>query len=70
MMENDENLMTVREVAQYLNLEKQTIYNWLRIGKLNGWRLVGRMWRFKRSEIEEWIRRGNNAERQDIETGE
>lgn len=48
------NLMDVQDVAIYLKLQKQTIYNWLNNGKLAGIK-VGRVWRFRKSDIDKWL---------------
>ena len=47
-------LMDVRGVAAYLNLDRQTIYNWLHQQKITGIK-VGGVWRFDRRVIEEWL---------------
>ncbi len=47
-------LMDVSELADYLKLEKQTIYNWLHKKKISGIK-VGRVWRFDKSSIDEWL---------------
>ena len=49
-----ERLLTAREVAGYLNISKITIYDWAQKGKIPAFRL-GHHWRFRRSEIEEWL---------------
>jgi excisionase family DNA binding protein len=48
-------LIDIDELAQYLKLKKQTIYNWLSDGKISGIK-VGGVWRFDRKEIEAWLR--------------
>ena len=47
-------LMDVNDLAKYLKLQKQTIYNWLGAGKLSGIK-VGGVWRFDRREIDRWL---------------
>ena len=47
-------LMDVRGVAAYLNLDRQTIYNWLHQQKISGIK-VGGVWRFDRRTIDEWL---------------
>ena len=47
-------LIDVNELADYLKLRKQTIYNWLHMGKISGIK-VGGVWRFDRREIEAWL---------------
>lgn len=49
-------LMDVQELAAFLKIDRQTLYNWLRQGRLPGIK-VGRVWRFERAAIEQWLRR-------------
>ena len=49
-------LMSVDELAEYLNLGKQTIYNWLQQKKISGIK-IGKVWRFDRKYIDEWIKK-------------
>jgi len=48
-------LMSIEELADYLGLKKQTIYNWLHQKKISGIK-IGKVWRFDRREIEKWLR--------------
>ncbi len=48
-------LMSIEELAEYLKLEKQTIYNWLHEKKISGIK-VGHVWRFDRSSIDRWLK--------------
>ena len=48
-------LMDIDDLANYLKLKKQTIYNWLNQGKLAGIK-IGGVWRFERKEIDAWLR--------------
>lgn len=47
-------LMDLDELADYLRLQKQTIYNWLHQGKISGIK-VGGVWRFDRREVDAWL---------------
>ena len=58
-------LIDVDELADYLKLKKQTIYNWLNQGRISGIK-VGGVWRFDRREIESWLK----SRRRLIRTGE
>lgn len=53
-------LMDIDEVANYLRLQKQTIYNWLHQGKISGIK-VGGVWRFDRREIDVWLKSKKSA---------
>jgi len=46
-----DEILTVREVAEYLKLSRTTIWRWCNEGKLHAFK-VGRGWRVHRSEIE------------------
>ena len=48
-------LMNIEELAAYLKLEKQTIYNWLHEKKITGIK-VGHVWRFDRDTIDRWLK--------------
>lgn len=48
-------LMDIGELADYLRLQKQTIYNWLHQRKISGIK-VGGVWRFDRKEIDAWLK--------------
>lgn len=48
-------LMDISELASYLKLEKQTIYNWLHRKKISGIK-VGGVWRFDRKAIDKWLK--------------
>jgi excisionase family DNA binding protein len=48
-------LIDVDELADYLKLKKQTIYNWLHQRKISGIK-VGGVWRFDRKDIDAWLK--------------
>ena len=48
-------LLDVEDLAKYLKLQKQTIYNWLNQGKISGMK-IGGVWRFDKQEIDQWLR--------------
>lgn len=60
-----QRLMDIDELANYLRLKKQTIYNWLNQRKISGMK-VGGVWRFERREVDAWLR----SRRRSIKSGE
>ncbi len=50
-----EDIITIREVANYLKIAEKTAYKLVLEGVIPGFK-VGGSWRFRRSEIERWIR--------------
>ena len=55
---NDE-ILTLKEVAEYLKLAEKTAYRLAQKGKLPGFK-VGGSWRFKREDTESWIEQQKN----------
>ena len=49
-------LMSIEELADYLGLKKQTIYNWLHNKKISGMK-IGKVWRFDKREIDKWLKK-------------
>ncbi|RQJ19397.1 methylation-associated defense system helix-turn-helix domain-containing protein MAD1 [Pseudomonas aeruginosa] len=49
-----EEIMTLKEVAEYLKLAEKTAYRLAAEGKIPGFK-VGGSWRFKKGAIENWI---------------
>ncbi len=55
-----DEILTVREVAEYLKLSRTTIWRWCNEGKLRAFK-VGRGWRIHRSEIEKITGRNTHS---------
>ncbi|MDP9711560.1 UNVERIFIED_ORG: excisionase family DNA binding protein [Pseudomonas fluorescens] len=49
-----EDIMTLREVAEYLKLAEKTAYRLAADGTIPGFK-VGGSWRFRKTIIEDWI---------------
>jgi len=49
-----DEILTLKEVADYLKLAEKTAYRLAAEGKLPGFK-VGGSWRFKKKDIEKWI---------------
>ena len=56
-----EQWVSVEQIAQHLNVKAFTIYKWLERKDMPAHK-VGRLWRFKITEIDQWVRRGDAAE--------
>ena len=53
-MTSESDIMTVKDLAQYLKIAEKTAYRFALEGKIPGFK-VGSAWRFRKSEIDEWI---------------
>ena len=51
----------VEEVASHLGVAKDTVYRWVQSRGLPAYR-VGRLWKFKISDVDAWVRDGKAAE--------
>lgn len=49
-----DEILTLKEVADYLKLAEKTAYRLAAEGKLPGFK-VGGSWRFKQTDIDSWI---------------
>ncbi len=52
----EEKIMQAKEVAEYLHLHLFTVHKFAREGRIPAFKL-GNDWRFKRSSLEEWIKK-------------
>jgi len=56
-----DEILTLKEVAEYLKLAEKTAYRLAAEGKLPGFK-VGGSWRFKREDVLMWIEKQKNKE--------
>ena len=63
-MHEQEPWVSVDEVAKHLGIAKDTVYRWIESKSLPAHR-VGRLWKFKLSQVDAWIEAGgaDNDER-------
>ena len=47
-------ILTVRQIAEKLQVNTETVYRWLRNGKLTGYR-ANRLWRIGESDLEAFL---------------
>lgn len=60
-MMNDDKWIGIEEAANYLSVNKDTIRNWIK--KNNGVpaHKIGKLWKFKKFELDQWIKSGRSA---------
>ncbi|MDR1899748.1 MAG: PTS sugar transporter subunit IIA [Treponema sp.] len=51
---NEEDILTIEEVAKYLRVSERTVYDWAQKGEIPSGK-IGTVWRFKKAEIEKWV---------------
>jgi len=63
-MTMQERWLSVEEIAGHLGVNPETIYKWIERKKLPAHK-VGRLWKFKVSQVDEWVQEGKTAEDKD-----
>ena len=59
---NIDSYISLEEAAAYLGIKAPTLRSWIRNPKTEvPAHKVGRLWKFKRSEIDEWVNSGKSA---------
>lgn len=56
----EEKWVGIEEIALHLDVNKDTIRNWIKKTDIPAHR-VGRQWKFKLSEVDEWVKSGKSA---------
>ena len=51
----DDEILTVKELAEYLKIAEKTAYRFVSEGKIPAFK-VGSAWRFRKAEIDRWIK--------------
>ena len=61
-MNNIEKWSSMATITEYLDVSRETILTWINNRNMPAHK-VGRLWKFKISEVDEWIRSGGAAEK-------
>ena len=56
-----ERWLSVEEIAEYLGISKDTVYAWINRKNMPAHR-IGRFWKFKAKEIDQWVHDGGSAD--------
>jgi excisionase family DNA binding protein len=49
-----DSLLNIQQVADYLQLNQSTVYQWAQNGRLPAIKLGGR-WRFRKADLDRWL---------------
>ena len=61
MDNNIERWYSVKEIMEYLGVSRDTIMKWIDNKNMPATK-VGRLWKFKVSEVDAWMKSGNAAD--------
>ena len=53
----EDRWLSVEEVGAYLGVKRDTVYRWISEKNMSA-NKVGRLWKFKKDEVDTWVRRG------------
>ena len=58
----EDRWLSVDDIATYLGIKRDTVYKWIGDKNMPAHR-VGRLWKFRKEEIDEWVRSGGADDR-------
>ena len=57
----EDRWLSVDEIASYMGIKRDTVYKWIDRRSMPAYKM-GRLWKFRKEEIDEWIRQGGASE--------
>lgn len=60
--------LSVEEIADHLGVSKDTVYAWISKKSMPAHR-VGRLWKFQKAEVDQWVKAGGASDDPESEHG-
>lgn len=57
----DDKWIGIEAAAEYLDVNKDSIRNWIKKESGMPAHKIGKQWKFKKSELDEWVKSGKSA---------
>ena len=57
----EDRWLSVDEIADYLGIKRDTAYKWINAKRMPAHK-VGRLWKFRKEEVDDWVKSGNAGE--------
>ena len=57
----EDNYISLEDAAEYLNIKPVTLRKWIKQKADLPAHQIGRLWKFKKSELDIWVRSGKSA---------
>jgi len=62
MAEMEDRWLSMKEICKHLGVSDDTVYKWINSYDMPAHRL-GRLWKFKKTEVDAWVKAGGAADR-------
>jgi len=56
----EDRWLSVDEIGGYLGIKRDTVYKWISEKEMPAHK-IGRLWKFKKDEVDQWVRTGSAA---------
>lgn len=56
-----DNYISIDEAAEYLGIKTVTLRNWIKKDEQIPAHKIGKLWKFKKSELDAWVNSGKSA---------
>jgi len=63
----EDRWLSVDEIAAYLGIKRDTVYKWISEKQMPSHRM-GRLWKFRREEVDEWVKSGGAGDNEQGQT--
>ena len=57
----EDNYISIDEAAEYLGIKTVTLRSWIKKDESIPAHKIGKLWKFKRSELDAWVQSGKSA---------
>ncbi len=57
----NDNWINIDEAAEYLGIKTVTLRGWIKKDSTLPAHKIGKQWKFKKSELDEWVKSGKSA---------
>lgn len=66
MSETEDRWLSIREICEHLGVSSDTVYKWIDKHAMPAHRM-GRLWKFKKDQVDAWVEAGGAADKLDKE---
>ena len=63
----EDRWLSVDDIALYIGVKRDTVYKWIDRKQMPAHK-VGRLWKFRKDEVDLWVRRVGNAQGGEVGT--